>query len=130
MRQDAEPLPYGTLGYYQIHYIVEMGNTDTEQFLARCKPVTKGRFSEKRAVAVRWTGYDRFIDRLKNDSQLTELLTQVLLQEGEIRIDPLDGHVRIYGKWKHEESLKGDALMVEIADAIAGHIKAAARQPR
>jgi hypothetical protein len=130
MRQDAVPLPYGTLGYYQIHYIVETGNTDTEQFLAKCKPITKGHLSGKRVVAVRWTGYDRFTDRLNNDSRLTELLTQVMLREGEIRIDPLEDHVRIYGKWKHDENLRANPVMVEIADAIAGHIKAAIKQSR
>lgn len=124
MRQDAVPLPYGTLGYYQIHYIVETGDYDTEQFLAKCETLTKGRFSEKRVVAVCWTGRNGFVDRLKNDSRLTELLQQVLLHEGEIRVDPLDGHVRIYGKWNHEENLRANQVMIEVADAIAGHIKA------
>lgn len=124
MRQDAVPLPYGTLGYYQIHYIVETGDADTEQLLAKCEPITKGHFSEKRVVAVRWTGCETFAHRLQNDSRLTELLQEVLLHEGEIRIDPLDGHVRIYGRWNHEENLQANPAMVEVADVIAGHVKA------
>ncbi|MEM3159598.1 MAG: hypothetical protein QXJ74_02325 [Nitrososphaera sp.] len=125
MRQDASPLPYGTLGYYQVHYIVDTGNANTEQVLARCEPMTKGHFSEKRVVAVRWTGYPAFAERLQNDSRLTELLKEVLLHEGEIRVDPLDGHVRIYGGWNHEENLQANQAMVEAADLIAGHVRAA-----
>lgn len=124
MRQDAVPLPYGTLGYYQIHYIVETGKSSTEQVLAKCEPLTKGHFSEKRVVAVRWTGASAFAARLQNDSRLTELLKEVLLHEGEIRVDPLDDHVRIYGKWNHDENLQVNPAMVEAADLIAGHIKA------
>ena len=40
-----------------------------------------------------------------------------------MRVDPLDGHVRIYGRWNHDENLKANLDMVEIADIIAGHIK-------
>jgi hypothetical protein len=129
MKQDAMPLPYGALDYYQIHYIVETGNNaNTQQFLAKCEPITKGRFSEKRVVAVKWTGASAFADRLQEDPQLTELLKQVLLSEREIRVDPLDGHVRIYGKWRPQhENLKANDIMVEIADRIAGYIKSASK---
>ncbi|MEO9363534.1 MAG: hypothetical protein ABI348_06490 [Nitrososphaera sp.] len=127
MKPDAIPLPYGALDYYQVHYIVETGDddTNTQKFLARCEPITKGHFSEKRVVAVKWTGASAFADKLQQDEHLTELLKQVLLHEREVRIDPLDGHVRIYGRWNHEENLKANRTMVEIADIIAGHIKAA-----
>lgn len=124
MKQDAVPLPYGTLGYYQIHYIVDTGKADTERLLAKCEPITKGHFSEKRVVAVRWTGCEEFQSRLQNDSRLTELLKEVLLHEGEIRVDPMVGHVRIYGKWNHEENLQASQTMAEVADVIAGHVKA------
>ncbi len=123
MIQDALPLPYGTLGYYQIHYIVDTGEADTEHLLAKCKPITKGRFSEKKVVAIRWIGQEEFAQRLQDDLQLTELLKQVLLHEGEIKVDPLDGHVRIYGKWNHEENLLANPVMIEVADRIAAHIK-------
>ncbi|AIC14719.1 hypothetical protein [Nitrososphaera viennensis] len=128
MKQDAMPLPYGALDYYQIHYIVSTGDNNganTQQFLARCEPITKGHFSEKRVVAVKWTGASAFADKLQQDERLTELLKQVLLHEREVRVDPLDGHVRIYGRWNHDENLKANPAMVEIADIIAGHIKAA-----
>jgi hypothetical protein len=125
MRQDAIPLPYGALDYYQIHYIVETGEAaDTEQFLAKCERITKGHFGDKRVVAVKWTGASAFADKLQNDARLTEQLKKVLMHEGEIRVDPLDGHVRIYGRWNHEKNLQADAAMVEVADIIAGHIKA------
>lgn len=100
---------------------------DTEQFLARCERITKGHFGDKRVVAVKWTRTSAFADKLQNDAQLTEQLKKVLMHEGEIRVDPLDGHVRIYSRWNHEENLQADAAMVEAADIIAGHIKATIR---
>ena len=120
---DPTPLPYGSLDYYQIHYIVETGDADTQEFFAKCEPITKGRFSEKRVVAVKWTGTNDFVAKLRADERLTALLKEVLLHEKEVRIDPLDGHVRIYGRWNHDENLKANLDMVEIADIIAGHIK-------
>jgi hypothetical protein len=124
MKQDSTPLPYGALDYYQIHYIVETGEASTQKFLAKCEPITKGHFSEKRVVAVKWTGSSAFADKLQQDEHLTELLKQVLLHEREIRVDPLEGHVRIYGRWNHEENLKVNPIMVDIANVIAGYIKA------
>ena len=128
-RQDAAPLPYGALDYYQVHYIVETGDADTEQFLAVCEPVTSGHFSNKRVVAVRWTGTTGFADRLQTDARLTELLKEVLLHEGQVHVDPLDDHVRIYGKW-NRDNLEASRAMVEVADIIAGHIKETVGQPR
>jgi hypothetical protein len=55
------------------------------------------------------------------------MLKEVMIHEGEIRIDPLDGHIRIYGKWIHEDSYGFNQTMLEIADRIAGHIKARLR---
>lgn len=120
---DPSPLPYGTLDYYQVHYIVETGDADTQQFIAKCEPITKGHFSDKRVVAVKWTGTSDFVEKLKADEHLTGLLKQVLLREKEVRIDPLDGHVRIYGRWNGDENLRTNPQMVEIADIIAKSIK-------
>lgn len=120
---DPSPLPYGTLDYYQVHYIVETGDADTQQFIAKCEPITKGHFSDKRVVAVKWTGTSDFVEKLKADEHLTGLLKQVLLREKEVRIDPLDGHVRIYGRWNGDENLRTNLQMVEIADIIAKNIK-------
>jgi hypothetical protein len=46
-----------------------------------------------------------------------------LQQEGEIRIDPKDDHIRIYSKWKHEDDLKFDPRVFEVVDKIAYHIQ-------
>jgi len=46
-----------------------------------------------------------------------------MLREGEIRVDPMDDHVTIYGKWIHEDALAINVTMFEITDRIAGHIK-------
>ncbi len=123
VRTDPSPLPYGALPYYQAHYIVNVESEENQNLIARCKPITKGHFGNKRVVDVRWEGGNRFAKTLQEDAKLTQLLKEVLLQEGEIRVDPQDDHVRIYGKWIHEDRFALNATMLEAADRIAMHIR-------
>jgi hypothetical protein len=120
---DPIPLPYGPLQYYQIHYILQTESNDNDKFLARCRPITKGYFHNKRIIDVKWTGDDNFAQVLQADAGLTGMLKEVMLKVGEIMIDPQDDHIRIYARWVHEENLAFDPAMLEIADRIALHIK-------
>jgi hypothetical protein len=120
---DPIPLPYGPLQYYHIHYILQIKSNDNDKFLARCKPITKGYFQSRRIADVKWTGDDNFSLALQSDTTLSDMLKEVLLKVGEITIDPQDDHIRIYGKWVHEENLAFNPAMLEIADRIAVHIK-------
>ena len=120
---DPIPLPYGPLQYYQMHYIVDIRSNDNDKFLARCKPITKGHFQSKRIVDVKWTGDDNFAKILQSDTDLTDMLKEVMIRVREITIDPQDDHIRIYSRWVHEENLAFDPLMLEIADRIALYIK-------
>jgi hypothetical protein len=122
-RQDPSPIPYGALQYYQIHYIIE----DTlianpEALLAKCEPISKGHFRNKKVVDVKWWG-GRLAEVLQADMELKEMLKAILPQEGEIRIDPVDDHVRIYSRWKHEDDLEFDPKVFEVVDKIAYHIQ-------
>ena len=120
---DPIPLPYGPLQYYQVHYIVYVQGKDNDKFLARCKPITKGHFSSKRIVDVKWIGNDKFAEVLQADTGLAEMLKEVMYKGGEITVDPQENQIRIYGGWIHEENLSFDQPMLEIADRIALHIK-------
>ena len=120
---DPVPLPYGPLQYYQTHYIVDIRSSDNDQFLARCRPITKGRFQSKHIIAVKWTGDDKFTKILQSDTSLTNMLKEAMIKAREITIDPQDDHIRIYSSWVHEENLAFDPIMLEIADRIALHIK-------
>jgi hypothetical protein len=120
---DPIPLPYGPLQYYQIHYILQIESNDNDKFLARCRPITKGYFHNKRIIDVKWTGDDNFAQALQADAGLTGMLKEVMLKVGEIMIDPQDDHIRIYARWVHEENLAFDPAMLEIADRIALQIK-------
>ena len=120
---DPAPLPYGGLQYYQVHYIIEAEDQDNHNLLARCEPLTKGRFGNKQVIGVKWTGAGRFAEELQEDQKLTEMLKEVLLKEGEVRIDPQDDHIRIYAKWIHEDRLGFNETMFEIADRIGMHIR-------
>jgi hypothetical protein len=121
---ETSQVPYGALDYYQVHYIVDAKNHayDPSMFLARCHPITKGHLSKKRIVGTKWEG-DRLADILGADLELEETIKQILYQEGEIRVDPLEDHIRIYGKWRNEDQLKFSPKMFDAADRIAGHIK-------
>lgn len=120
---DPVPLPYGPLQYYQIHYILQIESNDNDKFLARCRPITRGYFHNKRIIDVKWTGDDNFAQVLQADAGLTAMLKEVILKVGEIMIDPQDDQIRIYARWVHEENLAFDPAMLEIADRIALHIK-------
>jgi hypothetical protein len=120
---DPIPLPYGPLQYYQVHYIVRVQGKDNDRFLARCKPITKGHFSSKRIVDVKWTGDDKFVEVLQADTSLAGMLKEVMYKGGEITVDPQENQIRINGGWIHEENLAFDQAMLEIADRIALHIK-------
>ena len=120
---DPVPLPYGSLQYYQTHYIVDIRSSDNDQFLARCRPITKGHFQSKHIIDVKWTGDGKFTKILQSDISLTNMLKEVMIKAREITIDPQHDHIRIYSRWVHEENLAFDPIMLEIADRIALHIK-------
>jgi hypothetical protein len=121
---EISQVPYGALDYYQVHYIVETKNHvyDPSLFLAKCYPITKGHLSNKRIVGTKWEG-DRLADILRADAELEAIVKEILYEEGEIKVDPLEDHIRIYGKWRNEDQLKFSPKMFEAADRIAGHIK-------
>jgi hypothetical protein len=121
--RDAEVTTYGALQYYQMQYVVECKTVlESATFLAKCTPVTKGHFKNKRVVDVKWIG-GRIAELLSSDKDLNEQLKLILLAEGEIKIDPIDDLIRIYGKWKHEDDLIFDRKVLEVMDRIAYHIK-------
>jgi hypothetical protein len=121
--RDAEVTTYGALQYYQMQYVVECKTVlESATFLAKCTPITKGHFKNKRVVDVKWIG-GRIAELLSSDKDLNEQLKLILPAEGEIRIDPIDDLIRIYGKWKHEDDLIVDRKVLEVVDRIAYHIK-------
>jgi hypothetical protein len=122
-KPDPSPLPYGGLQYYQIHYILDVESDENHNLLARCEPMTRGRLKNKKVTGVRWVGASAFADTLQADAKLTDMLKEVLLKEGEIRVDPQDDHIRIHGKWIHEDKLAFSETMFEIADRIAMHAR-------
>jgi hypothetical protein len=120
---DPVPLPHGPLQYYQVHYIVQVQSKENDKFLARCKPVTKGHFSSKRIVDVKWIGNDKFAEVLQANTGLTEMLKEVMEKAGEKTVDPEESQIRIFGRWVHEEYVAFNPTMLEIADRIALYIK-------
>jgi hypothetical protein len=121
--QDPNPLPYGALPYYQVHYIVgSLHIPDRELFTARCVPITKGRLAKKRVTELQWRG-GRLAELLKSDKDLSEMLLPLMQEEGEINIDPQEDRVRIYTKWKREDKIGFDLKFFKAAERIATVIR-------
>jgi len=128
LRDESSSFPYGALPYLQVHYIVVCDSLDSNRFLAKCVPITRGRFSNKEVTEVKWSGASNFANVLQEDPHLNELLKEVLLREREIRVEPVGDHVRIYGTWRHEYETHFSRTMIEIADRIGMHIKEMTRK--
>jgi hypothetical protein len=121
--QDPNPLPYGALPYFQIHYLVEPVNiTSPSSYMAKCRAKTKGHFKEKRITEIEWVG-GRLAERLASDKELTDMLKPLMLREGEISIDPQKDRVRVYTKWKREDKLQFDPEFFQVVERIANTIK-------
>lgn len=122
-KPDPNPLPYGALPYFQIHYLVEPVNiSNPSSYMAKCIPKTKGHFEEKRITEIEWVG-GRLAERLASDKELTEMLKPLMLKEGEISIDPQKDRVRVYTKWKREDKLQFDPEFFQVVERIARTIK-------
>ncbi|HEX6377636.1 MAG TPA: hypothetical protein VFZ60_00970 [Nitrososphaeraceae archaeon] len=120
---DPNPLPYGALPYFQIHYLVEPVNiSNPSSYMAKCRAKTKGHFEEKRITEIEWVG-GRLAERLASDKELTEMLEPLMLKEGEISIDPQKDRVRVYTKWKREDKLQFDPEFFQVVERIARAIK-------
>ena len=122
-KPDPNPLPYGALPYFQIHYLVEPVKVSTpSSYMAKCRAKTKGHLEEKRITEIEWVG-GRLAERLASDKELTEMLKPLMLKEGEISIDPQKDRVRVYTKWKREDKLQFDPEFFQVVERIARTIK-------
>lgn len=122
-KPDPNPLPYGALPYFQLHYLVEPVNVSTpSSYMAKCRAKTKGHLEEKRITEIEWIG-GRLAERLASDKELSEMLKPLMLKEGEISIDPQKDRVRVYTKWKREDKLQFDPEFFQVVERIARTIK-------
>lgn len=113
---------YGALDYFQMHFVVMGSVSNPSELIARCRASTRGHFSKKRVISVDWEG-GKIVEIVSKDPQLDSYLRNVLLEEGEIFIDPLEDHVRVYGKWKHQQELRLYEELVQTMDRICFHVK-------
>jgi hypothetical protein len=126
--QDPNPLPYGALPYYQVHYIIRSLNIDDPAlFMARCVPVSKGHLTKKNVVALRWIG-GRLAELLRSDKDLSEMLGPLMQEEAEISIDPQKDRVRIYTKWKREDKLRFELKFFQVVERMATTIRELAKK--
>ena len=87
-KQDPNPLPYGALPYFQIHYLIEpVKISNPSSYMVKCRAKTQGHFGDKRVMDIQWIG-GRLAQTLESDKELTEMLKPFMIEEGEISIDP------------------------------------------
>ncbi|HZD35004.1 MAG TPA: hypothetical protein VE130_07345 [Nitrososphaeraceae archaeon] len=118
---------YGALDYFQMHFVVMGTVSNPSELVAKCKASTRGHFSKKHVTRVNWEG-GKIAEIVSKDQQLDSYLRNVLLEEGEIWIDPLEDHVRVYGKWKHQQELRLYEELVQAMDRICYHVKALVKE--
>jgi hypothetical protein len=125
--QDPNPLPYGALPYYQVHYIIRSLNIEHPAlFMARCVPVLGASLRNRDVVGLRWIG-GRLAERLRSDKALSEMLQPLIREEGEISIDPQKDRIRIYAKWKREDKLRFELNFFKAVERIATIIRELAK---
>jgi hypothetical protein len=122
-RQDPNPLPYGALPYFQIHYLIEpVKISSPSAYMAKARAKTEGHFEDKKVIDIEWIG-GRLAQSLAADKELTEMLKPFMVREGEISIDPQKDRVRLYTKWKREDRLQFDPQFFQVVERIANAIK-------
>ena len=122
-KQDPNPLLYGALPYFQIHYLIEpVKISNPSSYMAKCRAKTQGHFGNKRLIDIQWIG-GRLAQTLASDKELTEMLKTFMIEEGEISIDPQKDRVRVYTKWKREDKLEFDPQFFHVVERIAKTIK-------
>lgn len=122
-KQDPNPLPYGALPYFQIHYLIEpLKISNPSSYMAKCRAKTEGHFGDKKLTEIEWIG-GRLAEKLTSDKELTDMLKPFMLKEGEISIDPQKDRVRVYTKWMREDKLEFDPQFFQVVERIAGAIK-------
>lgn len=144
MMQDIDPMPWGALDRFQVHFIVkkEIPGSRVADYVAKTKLCTTGRFGAKKVVSVSWIGggisssssssgkndsssddNGSLASKLNGDTALNEMIAQQLVDKASIVVDPTDNAIRIYSKWQNSHDLGISKQMFEIYDKIAAHIK-------
>ena len=122
--QDPNPLPWGAEDRFQAHFIVRK---DTGRALgnhtARTTLITQGHFGTKKITKVVWNGSGSLAERLNEDTELNDMIAKQTLRDATIIVEPTDGVVRIYNKWKNHLDFGISEELFWIYDRIAGHIK-------
>jgi hypothetical protein len=122
--QDPNPLPWGALDRYQAHFIVrkQIGQ-DVINYITKTKLTTKGHFSSKKILQVKWDGSGNLARRLNEDHELNEMIAKQSVHDATIYVEPTEGAIRIRNKWKNHLEFGITKELFEIYDRIAGHIK-------
>ncbi len=122
--QDPNPLPWGTQDRFQAHFIVRKDvGSSVLNYVAKTQLTTKGHFGSKTIVKVQWNGSGSLASKLNGDEALNEMISKQPVKDATIYVEPVDGEVRIRGKWDNHISFGISKELFEIYDKIAGHIK-------
>ncbi len=108
---------YGSLPLYQIHFIVNLNRTLDYNANARTRHKRDGS-----KINVYWEG-GILADRLNKDERLLEILRAVIVECGDIFIDPIDKSISIYTKWRGEDAIILSKDTIEAFNQIAKDVR-------
>lgn len=121
--QDPNPIPWGAMDRYQAHFIVRKQVASDADAAARTVVSTRGRFGAKSVAGVSWDGAGRLADALNADGDLNAMIAGQKPADASIYVEPMDGHVRIRGRWASASSFAISREQFGIYDRIAGHVR-------
>jgi hypothetical protein len=122
--QDPNPMPWGALDRYQAHFIVRKDTgVNVGNFVAKTQLKTKGHFAAKTVVSVTWNGPGALAEKLRNDSELNEMIAKQSVKDATIYVEPTENAIRIRSKWDNHLAFGITKDLFDIYDRIAGHIK-------
>ncbi len=111
---------YGTLPVYQIHFFVKGRSWSDEILIARTRH--KSSILDKKVIEVHWEG-GMLANDLNSDKELTELLKIVLLEVGDIFVEPVKDGVRIHSRWMPIYAIRLSKDAIKAYNMIARHVK-------
>ncbi len=106
---------YGALPVYQLHFIVNLKSARNLDYNIKTRTRHK---KEGSKINVYWEG-GILADKLNNDKKLLEMLSKVIVECGDIFIDPIDKSISIYTKWRPEYGIILSKDAIETFNKIA-----------
>ncbi len=120
--QDYSISHWGAQDKFQAHFIVKINADYPAKYVAKTILKTEGHFGAKQVSSVSWDG-DALAKSLNSDDSLNEMIAKQSVRDATIFVEPSEGGVRIYSKWRTENDFQITKEMYAIYNTIAAHVR-------